>query len=340
MTIRQMYEGVLFEIHKENAPNITLEQFNYMANKAVRQYVNKKYNIYDINQQSTDDLGVLKANAMLTPYKSDTYEGMGKAMEATYYVTLPSDYLHVLNCICYYDVHQTHECYDRGDIARAPARRLTADAFSQVLDNFWNCPKYNRPYYYIHNVNVSTINPTNPYDSDPKDNSEHGGTDVNPDAEETITIDKETVQDLDGNGNLIAHVTGGTPKTIRLRTSDTESKEFSAVEKTAGIRYGKETRCEIRYGTDTDVFTLKGVYIDYIKAPQHIRLTQTQLDHTEDMSQMLEFPEYVCQEILNELVIIIMENIMDQRVQTFPVVSQSIANPAQQQTEPVAQATQ
>ena len=46
---------------------------------------------------------------------------------------------------------------------------------------------------------------------------------------------------------------------------------------------------------------------------------------------MLEFPDYVCQEIINELVNIVMENISDQRLQTHPVVSQSIANPAQAQ---------
>lgn len=42
-----------------------LEDFNYFINKAVNQYINKKYNIYDINQQSTDDLRVLKATAII-----------------------------------------------------------------------------------------------------------------------------------------------------------------------------------------------------------------------------------------------------------------------------------
>jgi cell fate (sporulation/competence/biofilm development) regulator YlbF (YheA/YmcA/DUF963 family) len=87
---------------------------------------------------------------------------------------------------------------------------------------------------------------------------------------------------------------------------------------------------EIRYGTDNTVFELEKVYIDYIKAPQNIRLTQLEIDKTEDVSQMLEYPDYVCQEIINELVHLIMENISDQRLQTHPVVSQSIANPAQQ----------
>lgn len=106
----------------------------------------------------------------------------------------------------------------------------------------------------------------------------------------------------------------------------------------AGIRYGNrsEVRVEIRYGTDDSIFELAKVYVDYIKAPQHIRLTQKQVDLTEDSSQMLEYPDYVCQEILNELVHIIMENISDQRLQTHPVVSQSIANPAQAQAPEAA----
>jgi len=67
------------------------------------------------------------------------------------------------------------------------------------------------------------------------------------------------------------------------------------------------------------------VYIDYLKTPQHIRLTQAQLDKTEDTSQVLEFPDYVCQEIVNELVHLLMENFKEERLQTHPVVSQSIA---------------
>jgi hypothetical protein len=77
-------------------------------------------------------------------------------MGATYEVILPSDYLHILNCICIYRVNKTFKCYNKGDIWRRAATRLTADAYSQVLDNSWNRPTYRRPYYYIHNVNAET----------------------------------------------------------------------------------------------------------------------------------------------------------------------------------------
>ena len=57
------------------------------------------------------------------------------------------------------------------------------------------------------------------------------------------------------------------------------------------------------------------------------------MDLTEDTSQIMEFPDYVCQEIINELVTLIMERDADPRTQSHQVVSQSIANPAQQQAQ-------
>lgn len=173
MTSRQLYEGLLIELNKVNAPNILLEDFNYFANKAINQYINKRYNIYDINQQTTDDLRVLKATAILKPKRLKTYDALSLVNNkmATYYVDLPSDYLHLLNCICIYNVNKTYKCYNKGETWRAAATRLTADAYSQVLDNFWLRPTYKRPYYYIHNINMlsdgenytqETI-PTNPY---------------------------------------------------------------------------------------------------------------------------------------------------------------------------------
>ena len=398
MTAKNLYEGVLIELNKENAPNLLLEDFNYFANKAINQYVNKRYNIYDVNQQTTDDLRVLKATAMLTPIKSDKYNDLSLASMATYYVDLPSDYLHLLNCICIYQVKKTFSCYNAGDTWRAAATRLTADAYSQVIDNFWLKPTYKRPYYYIHNINTNEYIPTNPYVSDTvpvstiselqentindwggqiqehhdyeliEDGSgytEHiyyevqgsenhldgsiiegsiinhyfGGTDV--DFEDNSKLDFPN-QNKDCDGNNIVQGTRN-PSYITIGNGN----KISNIERGQGIRYGNvsKVRLEIRYGTDDSIFTLgKGlngntgkIYIDYIKTPQHIRLTQKELDYTEDKSQILEFPDYVCQEILNELVHLIMENISDQRLQTHPVVSQSIANPAQAQAPQAAQ---
>jgi len=111
--------------------------------------------------------------------------------------------------------------------------------------------------------------------------------------------------------------------------------DASLVEKPTAQRLANtsKVRIEIRTGKDDSIFDLKSIYIDYIKAPQHLRLTQEQIDLTEDTSQMMEFPDYVCQEIINELTHLIMENSSDPRLQSHVPISMSIANPAQAPTE-------
>ena len=65
MTERELYQHSLTEINKLEAPSLLLDDFNHLANKAIQQYVNKVYNRYDINQQSTDDLSALKRTTAL-----------------------------------------------------------------------------------------------------------------------------------------------------------------------------------------------------------------------------------------------------------------------------------
>lgn len=332
MTARQLYEACLIELRKENAPNLLLEDFNYFANKSINQYINKRYNIYDVNQQTTDDLRVLKATTILQPEKVNSYDSLSltNGHMADYFVDLPPDYLHILNCICVYEVQKTYKCYNAGDTWRSAATRLTADAYSQVLDNFWLKPTYKRPYFYIHNINTSETIPTNPYD---EMYLEHG-TDAQIELD-NYSNDSDGGNDYyerDRDDNLIVQGKNN-PSFI-----DIGIDKISTIERGQNIRYGNvsKVRMEIRYGTDDSIFTLKKVYIDYLKTPQYIRLTQEELDYTEDKSQVLEFPDYVCQEIINELVHIIMENISDQRLQTHPVVSQSIANPTQAQAPEAA----
>lgn len=299
-----------------------LQDFNYFFNKAINQYINKRYNIYDINQQTTDDLRVLKSTAILDPEQVKQYgtlssidqytAGRAKLFDATYEVNMPLDYLHLLNCVCLYQLDERFKCYNKGDYVQFPAKRLTADAWSVIINDYYNRPLPWRPYFYIHNVNTQDIPPYNPIN----DSSSPLST------QSTIGTDATTDYSKD-NSNF--------PRTINLK--DTIGNN-SLVEKEAGQRYGNASnvRMEIRYGSDSSVFKLKKVFVDYIKAPQVIRLTQEQVNLTEDTSQIMEFPDYVCQEIINELTMLVMENTADPRLQTNLSVTQSIANPAQQQT--------
>jgi hypothetical protein len=108
--------------------------------------------------------------------------------------------------------------------------------------------------------------------------------------------------------------------------------DASVVEKPIASRIGNAStvRCEIRYGKDDTLFQLAEVQVDYVKVPQHIRLTQEQIDLTEDTSQIMEFPDYVNQEIINELVHLVMERVSDPRLSTNLQMTQSIARPTGQ----------
>ena len=420
MTSRQMLEALLVELNKVNAPSLLLEDYNYFINKAINQYVNKQYNFYDVNQQYTDNVRVLKSTAILTPKKVEAYKDkkISRLLGATYEVELPSDYLHMLNCICVYKVDAAYKCYNQDSYWEQAAKRLTADSWSTIINDYYNRPTYKRPYYYIHNVNKSEEEPYDLYDS-----TNNTGTDqytttsdryvVNPlhlyfklgESNTAIPLDDisflynalknkldelsvtyneselrsvypikytdsnrhlyfyinntqyymwlnvDDVNDLrlftakenpqnSGSGNVnkytdlqiikIPEYTSEFPREISLSLPHNRA---SLVDKDAYIRHSNPSsvRCEIRYGKDDSVFKLEEVVVDYIKSPQCVKLTQEQMDLTIDTSQIMEFPDYVCQEIINELVHLVMENGSDQRLQTHIPVSQSIASPAQQQ---------
>jgi hypothetical protein len=117
-----------------------------------------------------------------------------------------------------------------------------------------------------------------------------------------------------------------------------DSKEIisdTLINKESDIRYGNRdnVRMELRFGTSDKTFKPTKVYIDYLKSPQHIILTQEQIDAVEDTSQLLEFPDYVVQEIIKELVTILMENSGNPRLQSYIPINQSIAFPQGQPTK-------
>ena len=74
---------------------------------------------------------------------------------------------------------------------------------------------------------------------------------------------------------------------------------------------------------------LNCIYVDYLVAPKHLELTQEDLDKIDDDTDALEFPDYVVYEIINELVLTILENQKDPRIQSFGTVNTTIPTPAQ-----------
>lgn len=169
MTSKQLYEHVLTELNKVNAGTLLLSDFNYLSNKGIQQYVNKRYTPYEMDQQTSDDLRVLKSTAILKPEVCDKY-GASPFRRGTYQVNLPDDYLHILNCTCIFKADKDNRCDEAGRYVEYGATRLTADMFPTISRNAYTRPQYRHPYYYIHNVNSSTSMPTNPFKYDENDN--------------------------------------------------------------------------------------------------------------------------------------------------------------------------
>lgn len=392
MTARQVFEATLIELSKIQAPALKLYEFNYLFNKAINQYINKVYNVYDINQQTTDDLRVLKATAYLKPHKyrvdnapynnfksggtktayngdspSDTttyttassylslaHSQIQSLNGATYEVFMPIDYLHMLNCVCIYYVAKQKDCWDAGSYIQIPATRLTADSWSQIVTDIYNRPSPMRPYYYIHNQASSITIPTDPVTGNgkPSDTNPAGYTGTDMPARPYKVTDNGI--DADGNTTDSGSVSTdkGNPSSNFQRTFKLSQpldggtkleQTISLVEKPTAVRVANPSnvRCEIRYGKDDSLFQLVEVQIDYVKSPQFIRLTQEQIDLTEDTSQIMEFPDYVNQEIINELVHLVMEHSNDPRLANNIQMTNTIARPTgQQQAVPQQQAAQ
>ena len=296
MTVREVYQALLIELNKEQAPSMLLADFNYFCNKAIQQYLNKQYNMYDVNQQTSDNLRVLSTTAKLTPTYDDFYG------ERIAVIELPLDYFHLLNCICSYKRTGPNKCNQTGSVQYS-AKRLTSDMWSQVQRNYYNRPTYKRPYYFIHNRNTNSDLPTDDYSS-------------------------ELYKPIIENGEQVGQeLVRGLSKTITIG-----GEQKSLVTKEATNRYGnvEPVRVEIRYGSMPANLELDTIYVDYLKTPQHVELTQDQLDLVEDTSQLLEYPDYVCYEIVGELVKLFMENASDPRLQTNIPINQTIASPIQQ----------
>ena len=255
----------------------------------------------------------------------------------------------MLNCVCIYYVAKQKDCWDAGSYIEIPAIRLTADSWSQIVTDIYNRPSPMRPYYYIHNLNQYQTLPTDPKATVTTGTGlEEVGIDMNGTYQVTSASGGEwNDNDIDtgkAGGTDVTTQKSNFQRTFKLNLGkDAQGQnieqQVSLVEKPIALRAGNASnvRCEIRYGKDDSLFQLVEVQIDYVKCPQFIRLTQEQIDLTEDTSQIMEFPDYVNQEIINELVHLVMERVNDHRLGNNIQMTQSIARPTGQQQQQAPQ---
>lgn len=298
MTARELYEYALIELNKLEAPSLLLEDYNYFINKAIQQYTNIIYNRYDTNQQSTDDLRALKATILVPETDIHKLEEAAELdnikenitsgiLSSVYYIDLPKDYVHLLSCIV--EFTKTGN-FNRQNSCDKVGSKLYYTAKRLTADMFGGTINnyYSKPSYKRPYYYLNTINTSN-----------------------SIVTNKEQDDFL-----------------LEYNKEDEAKIDLSDLNSNAGNRLANSSnvRLELRFGDDT-FYKPSGVYIEYIKAPMYIRLTQEQIDDSlEDTSQILEFPDYVCYEIVNILTKLIMENASDPRLQTNSPINNTISS--------------
>ena len=284
MTVRQMYEYALIELNKLKAPSMLIEDYVYLLNKAIQQYINLVYNRAEYNQQSSDDLSFLQTTheikvGKIAPKVTDN--------DTIWTLDLPSDYVHMLNCIATFTggsdgrAKRCSGSEDKSKVVSSLCRRLTADIYPDVLRNYYLRPSHKNPYWYI-------INSTSQGEK------------------------------VDINGN----------KYDRDNIQDSSHEDYRYIYmKDRGDRTAHQSTVNIEIHSGKSDWGLDNIYITYIKAPMYVSMTEDEVLAIDDNTQNLEFPDYVCYEIINILVKLVMENASDPRLQTNMPVNQTIAIP-------------
>jgi len=81
---------------------------------------------------------------------------------------------------------------------------------------------------------------------------------------------------------------------------------------------------QVYYGPFDNKFRVNNIYVEYLRKPRVINLTQLQIDSPLDTSNLMDFTDYVCNEIVKRMVKLVLENSKDPRLNTFIPVNNTV----------------
>lgn len=288
MSELELYTSALIEQNKLEAPSLTIEEYNYLINKAIIQYINLTYARFDLNQQSSDDLRWLQRSVELDIRRQEKL--IPPMEEANYACVLPKDYFHVLNCTVRFAPkcsasEKSSKCNPTDDDGLngvfSLCRRLTANQFPALIHNAYLKPSYKNPYFYINESGESgrvsaAIEELNLMDP----------------CQDCSSLDETFQEIMDPCSDVNSTTTTG---------------------KIMEIRCGKNR-----------AFYPDVAYLDYLKLPKVINLTWKDVQSVEDNTEVCEFPNAVAYEIINIFSKLLFENASDPRLQTHFAINQTV----------------
>lgn len=161
MTYKEFYEATLVALRKIKAPNLYIEDFVLLANKAILETCAVAYKNYETTQEWSDALECLKQDTTLTfrtprgpLYNGDfnnpaqvTYTRLGKYSSEAYRITLPRDYWHMLGLELTTTYIKSVKCYPKNHVHSTEVKYLTSDQGAKAQTNSYLKIKSDRPYY-------------------------------------------------------------------------------------------------------------------------------------------------------------------------------------------------
>jgi phenylpyruvate tautomerase PptA (4-oxalocrotonate tautomerase family) len=363
MTVREIYEAVLVEINKVNAATFTTEEFNYVINKSLLAFTNERYNFYAVNQQLSDDLRVLLKGAEFnynknsdgSPRNEPTYNPIrGKVYSAG-----PSSTQLLVSSVADLSTGDVVK-FDRDSPTTYTVATVNADSYPYVVT--FGTSVASIPVGSSIFVETAPVGITYDYagiaDS-------YGKAAFNLTASDYLHILSCRVfwKGLKPNGQGAYLVYGGKRMTFDIQNviqnnvymRPAFNRPYYMVHDNlmnAGIdkitdlasykAYQNKPKIDVHIGESNSLVTLDKVVVDYIKIPEPVILNDIDIFTAgKDTSQVLEFPDYLKNEIVKRVSEYILEYMGSPRTGTHRQLNQEIPPvPYEMQKTPQPKQTQ
>lgn len=147
-----LYEAVLKELNQDNAPSFEIDDFLHYFNKAIEEYTNLRYKMFELNQQTLDDLSTFKREVSLDlTLKAPLITGVNHT-EAAGFISALSEYKHTTAVVVQMVYVANKGCNVPGDFYFEDAKRLDSDKQQMTLTSYYHQPNAKRLYYKIVNL--------------------------------------------------------------------------------------------------------------------------------------------------------------------------------------------
>lgn len=345
MTVREIYEAVLVEINKVNSSTFTTEEFNYVINKAILAFTNERYNFYAVNQQLSDDLRVLQKSAMFNynididgaPRTDATYNPIrGKVYSAgttinDLKVSSVTD-LRVGDVVKFDPTGSTftvsavtadeypYEVSFSGDVSAVPVGSLIYLETSNVgiIKDYTDVETADG--------HISFTLPASDYLHILSCRTSWKGKKCNGQTAYLVYGSKRMTYDIQ---NVIQNNIYMRPAFNRPYYMVQDNTMNAGIDKITDLKdyraYHNKPKVDVYVGKPNPTAVLDKIHIDYIKNPETIILNDIDIFTAgKDTSQVLEFPDYLKNEIVRRVSANLLENMRDPRIQTQPQLNQEI----------------